>query len=990
MKTFYTFLIILLIANLAISQENGGPYTPDANTVLLMHFDGNATNSASVGNNGIVHGTGVSYETSIHGQCLRLNNSTADKQSWIEVPFYDELNFTEEFSIECWFKLNSWGENHTKFPIILKKGENWQADYQIQLIQEKNVLAAEMNCINDDYNRGGYVGTTDIIESGKWYHIAVYFNFSHNHLYLVLRDENYKEIYANHKYTYTKPFNSNDKLYIGFANNNETYFDGWIDELRISNKYLKHRDDIVSNINIAELKDSVQPLLRDKWKVYQWPFMAYFPVSKNTGVLHKGNSCGMTASMRLIHYWEHPRFPIGNIDYDDGEFHWLADFDHSEYRFDEMPYVFDANPTEEEYSAAATMVAHIGAAEKKYGVGGGGAPIKTILEKYFRFNKDLKIVYREEYTKTEWENIFKNELSNGRPILIEGTAERYDDGSWAGHFYICDGYSADNKFHTDLSIDNTEWWTDIDHFEYGKNQSALIYAEPDWQGKTLSLDYPKGDEYFQKQTDTEIKWSSENINTVLLEYSTDAGKNWQPIAENVNAGDGKFLWVTPETVSKEYKVRVSDSADGNIYRRSQTFNVFNQQVISFEYPVNNTYFQTGTTQTIYWESEGIKDFKLEYSTNGEQWQTLLDSVTSSTNKCDIILPETESEKLQLKATSLTSNQIYFISEPLRCKNAGLIGGVYKKKDQDILLMHFEENTENAVQNNVQPKEKSTEYKIFDDNFDLHLGKSFRINNTAESNWHCLRTPHTDELNLGNNWTIETWVKFNEIGTPKTQYPLILEKAESFGIWLSGDGNGFGGYAKFNNLSDAGFFQNQQLQPNKWYHVAMTSNGSTKKVKFYVHDEHRQLIFEDSRDFPTGHSGELNHSNNDLFIGGVDGGSNIQFDGWMDEFRISKEPVDYSAMVTKVFSPEIPTRFLCYPNPITSESVISFQTKTNDKVNLAVYDIQGRKICTLLNEIRNSGYHTVPVENIFTAGGVYLCKLTTSEGVSTLKLIVNKQ
>lgn len=83
-------------------------------------------------------------------------------------------------------------------------------------------------------------------------------------------------------------------------------------------------------------------------------------------------------------------------------------------------------------------------------------------------------------------------------------------------------------------------------------------------------------------------------------------------------------------------------------------------------------------------------------------------------------------------------------------------------------------------------------------------------------------------------------------------------------------------------------------------------------------------------------------------------------------------------------------FTIYPNPITSESIISFQTKTNDKVNLAVYDIQGRKICTLLNEIRNFGYHTVPVENIFTAGGVYLCKLTTSEGVSTLKLIVNKQ
>lgn len=86
-----------------------------------MHFDGNATNLAAVRNNGIAHGTGVSYETGIHGQCLRLNNSTADKQSWVEVPFYDELNFSEEFAVECWFKINSWGENTNGARILFKK-----------------------------------------------------------------------------------------------------------------------------------------------------------------------------------------------------------------------------------------------------------------------------------------------------------------------------------------------------------------------------------------------------------------------------------------------------------------------------------------------------------------------------------------------------------------------------------------------------------------------------------------------------------------------------------------------------------------------------------------------------------------------------------------------------------------------------------------------------------------------------------------------------
>ena len=80
----------------------------------------------------------------------------------------------------------------------------------------------------------------------------------------------------------------------------------------------------------------------------------------------------------------------------------------------------------------------------------------------------------------------------------------------------------------------------------------------------------------------------------------------------------------------------------------------------------------------------------------------------------------------------------------------------------------------------------------------------------------------------------------------------------------------------------------------------------------------------------------------------------------------------------------------YPNPITNESVIYFQTQTSEKVNLSIYDIQGRKICTLIDEKLNTGKHTVPVSNSFPASGVYFCKLQTTEGVSTKKLVVNSK
>ena len=145
-KKLYILLTTLLVSISSVAQENGGPYTSDANTVLLMHFEDNVENSASVGVNGIVHGSGVSYETSVdgHGKCIRIDNSTAGNQSWIELPFYNDLNFTEEFSIECWFKINSWGEAHTNFPILIKKGESWPADYDIVLQPAGNGLQANL------------------------------------------------------------------------------------------------------------------------------------------------------------------------------------------------------------------------------------------------------------------------------------------------------------------------------------------------------------------------------------------------------------------------------------------------------------------------------------------------------------------------------------------------------------------------------------------------------------------------------------------------------------------------------------------------------------------------------------------------------------------------------------------------------------------------------------------------------------------------------
>lgn len=132
------------------------------------------------------------------------------------------------------------------------------------------------------------------------------------------------------------------------------------------------------------------------------------------------------------------------------------------------------------------------------------------------------------------------------------------------------------------------------------------------------------------------------------------------------------------------------------------------------------------------------------------------------------------------------------------------------------------------------------------------------------------------------------------------------------------------------------------------------------------------------------TGEITISNppDTLFIGlrkKSPGEQHMQL--YIDNFKVEE----------KITSTEIEflsdNNFSVYPNPITSQSIVTFQTKTRGKVNLSVFNIQGRKICTLLDENLNAGTHTIQFGNQIHTSGVFLCKLTTSEGFSTIKLVV---
>jgi aminopeptidase N len=80
-------------------------------------------------------------------------------------------------------------------------------------------------------------------------------------------------------------------------------------------------------------------------------------------------------------------------------------------------------------------------------------------------------------------------------------------------------------------------------------------------------------------------------------------------------------------------------------------------------------------------------------------------------------------------------------------------------------------------------------------------------------------------------------------------------------------------------------------------------------------------------------------------------------------------------------------FQNYPNPFNPTTNIQFSISGHQLTILNVYDVLGREVGTLVNEVRQPGTYTVQFDARWLAGGVYFCRLQAGGLVETKKLIV---
>ncbi|WP_461639703.1 C10 family peptidase [Labilibaculum euxinus] len=255
-------------------------------------------------------------------------------------------------------------------------------------------------------------------------------------------------------------------------------------------------------------------LIKSKWE-QGGPYNNY--LSEYLNVNHMELGCGAIAVAQIMNYYKYPLIGKGNISYN--EFDPLiynppsygivsANFEDEYYDWNlfEDNYAYSPNgeylnEEEEELvgedlnnaKAMSKTLFEISASQKTtYGENGGGSdPDNGVeaMETYFNYS-EIEKKNGNYISQSNWVNILKNEIKNGRPILYVIVGNLF---TGAGHAFICDGYNEDNYFHFNFGwgqYDPESWyWMPIDDitpgdkdysFNTGFQSRIYINIEPDY------------------------------------------------------------------------------------------------------------------------------------------------------------------------------------------------------------------------------------------------------------------------------------------------------------------------------------------------------------------------------------------------------------------------------------------------------------------------------------------------------------------------------
>ncbi|MDD3558881.1 MAG: T9SS type A sorting domain-containing protein [Melioribacteraceae bacterium] len=202
------------------------------------------------------------------------------------------------------------------------------------------------------------------------------------------------------------------------------------------------------------------------------------------------------------------------------------------------------------------------------------------------------------------------------------------------------------------------------------NGSVVIYL-----GSNVVIDpfvtitSPNGGEQWKVGEIYDITWEGYGLTSVQLEYSVNAGTDWNDITVIEDASVGTYAWTVPNNVSDECLIQIYDIS-GMFDVSDNVFSIIPPDLIVLA-PNGGEVWTANTNATIVWQSNNVETLKIEYSIDGgTSWILEASGVDASGGSYQWLVPDTASTQALVKLTDESdesttdqSDAVFTIDDP---------------------------------------------------------------------------------------------------------------------------------------------------------------------------------------------------------------------------------------------------------------------------------------------------------------------------------------
>ncbi len=251
-------LLLIIAVGVSFAQNPvGGPYTPDDNTMLLLHFDGDYTNASQFSKDAVANGDASNFFFFSNpvpgmGQCLRIQNDSKSDSAFVTVADTTYLDLTNDWTIEGWINIFTFGVGSSDWRwvprLVIKTGDEvfWMPNYFVEMWGDNRLFSCGyMAASGDQWPQANT--PSNLMEIGEWYHMAFIRDTNRHLLMTIIHKYNSQsgEIelasfsvsdYLSFGAADPTPMVTDQPVHIGYAGGGEdSFLDGFVDEVRISN-----------------------------------------------------------------------------------------------------------------------------------------------------------------------------------------------------------------------------------------------------------------------------------------------------------------------------------------------------------------------------------------------------------------------------------------------------------------------------------------------------------------------------------------------------------------------------------------------------------------------------------------------------------------------------------------------------------------------------------------------------------------------------------